>query len=77
MQHASFMQLMLMAAIVATLLLPPAGGLVWLACAFLDASFGSLLTFGQRLPSPAGVLVWWAIAFVPALAYAGFIKRDQ
>jgi hypothetical protein len=57
------------------MLLPPLAGLAWLACALLDASFGSLVTFGGAVGAPAGVAAWWAILFVPALAYALVIRH--
>jgi len=75
MQHASLAQVLVMAAIVATLFLPPAAGLVWLGCALLDAPFESLVTFGHALPAPAGAFAWWGIAFLPALVYAGVMRK--
>ena len=77
MQHASLAQIFVMAAIVATLFLPPAAGIVWLGCALAGASFESLATFGGALPGPAAVLAWWSIVFVPALAYAGLILKAE
>jgi hypothetical protein len=64
-----------MAAIVATLLLPPLAGLAWLACLLLGASFESLVTFGGALAPVAGVLGWWAIFLLPAIAYAALVMR--
>ena len=76
MQHASFAQILVMAAIVATLFLAPAAGLVWVGCALLGMSFESLVTFGGSLNAPAGMSAWWALSFVAALAYAAFMVRD-
>ena len=66
-----------MAAIVATLFLPILAGLAWVACALIDASFVSLVTFGGRLSAPAGLSAWWAIAFLPAFSYAMFMLRGD
>ena len=76
MKHASLAQLFVMAAIVTTLFLVPAAGLAWLACAVLDVSFESLVTFGDALSAPAGVSAWWAIFFLPAFAYAAFMLKE-
>ena len=67
----------MLAAIVATMLLPPLAGLAWLGCALLGGSFGGLVTFGGALVAPAGVAAWWLILFVPALAYAILIRQGQ
>lgn len=75
MRNVTYVQVLVMAAIVATLFLLPAAGLVWLGCALLDAPFESLVTFGHALPAPAGAFAWWGIAFLPALAYAGFMRK--
>jgi hypothetical protein len=77
MQQASLAQIFVMAAIVTTLFLPPAAGLVWLGCALAGASFESLATFGGALPGPAAVLAWWSIVFLPALGYAGFMLKAE
>ena len=76
MQHASFGQILVMAAIVATLFLAPAAGLVWVACALLGMSFESLVTFGGSLNAPAGMSAWWVLSFVAAFAYAALILKD-
>lgn len=76
MRNATYAQILVMAAIVATLFLAPAAGLAWVACAALDASFPSLVTFGERLSAPAGVSAWWAVAFLPSFAYAALMLRD-
>ena len=68
---------LVLAAVVATMLLPPLAGLAWLACALLGASFGSLVTFGGAIGAPAGVAAWWAILFAPALAYAILMRHGQ
>jgi len=76
MQHASFVQTLVMAAIVATLFLAPAAGLVWVGCALLGISFESLVTFGGSLDALAGMSAWWALSFVAAFAYAALMLRD-
>ena len=76
MQRASFPQILVMAAIVATLFLAPAAGLVWVACALLGMSFESLVTFGGSLDAPAGMAAWWALSFMAAFAYAALMLRD-
>ncbi len=77
MRNASYAQIFVMAAIVATLFLPILAGLAWVACALIDASFASLVTFGERLSAPAGLSAWWAIAFLPAYSYAMFMLRGD
>jgi hypothetical protein len=76
MRNVTYTQIFVMAAIVATLFLVPAAGLVWAGCALLGASFESVVTLGNVVSAPAGVSAWWAIAFVPAFAYATFMLRD-
>ncbi|HZM34042.1 MAG TPA: hypothetical protein VFC18_06050 [Burkholderiales bacterium] len=66
---------LVMAAIVATLLLPPLAGVAWLACRLLGASFESLVTFGGALGAPSGITLWWGLLFVPALVYALVIRQ--
>ena len=73
MKNATYGQIFVMAAIVATLFLVPAAGLVWAGCALLGASFESVITLGNSVSAPAGVSAWCAIAFVPAFAYAAFM----
>jgi hypothetical protein len=68
---------LVMAAIVATLFLPPLAGIAWFACALLGASFQSLVTFGGVLGAPAGIAAWWVILFAPALAYAILMRHGQ
>jgi hypothetical protein len=69
-------QVLVMAAIVATLFLVPAAGLVWVGCALLGISFESVVTLGNIVSAPAGLSAWWTISFVPAFAYAAFMLRD-
>ncbi len=75
MKPASLAQLFVMTAIVTTLLLPPAAGLAWLACALLGMPFASLVTFGDALRAPLGIVAWWVIFFAPAFGYATFIVK--
>lgn len=64
-------QVMVMAAIVTTLLLLPAGAvLAWACSAFAGVSLGAFVTFGDRLNRFEGLVVWWFLGFVPAFAYA-------
>jgi hypothetical protein len=76
MRNATYPQILVMAAIVATLFLVPAAGLVWAGCALLGASFESVVTLGNIMSAPAGLSAWWAMAFVAAFAYAVFMLRD-
>ncbi len=76
MRNASLTQVFVLAAIVATLFLVPAAGLVWGACAVLGLSFESVVTLGNTVNGPAGLSAWWALSFVAAFAYAAFMLRD-
>lgn len=70
---ASIRQLMVMAAITATLMCLPVGAvLALLAYAVLGISFHAFLTFAGALNNFAGVLAWWALAFLAALPYAAY-----
>ena len=66
-------QMMLMAAIVATLLFVPLGAVLALALSLFSVSVHDLLTFGGVLGIAAGVVAWWLIAFAAALTYAAFV----
>lgn len=66
---------LVMAAIVATLFLPPLAGIAWLACTLVGTSFASLVTFGGALGEPAGIAAWWGLLFVPALVYTLLIRQ--
>jgi len=76
MRNVTYAQILVMAAIVATLFLAPAAGLVWVACALLGMSFEALVTFGGSLNAPAGMAAWWALSFIAASAYAALMLRD-
>jgi len=76
MRNATYPQIFVMAAIVATLFLVPAAGLVWGACALMGVSFESVVTLGNTLSAPAGLSAWWVLSFVAAFAYAAFMLRD-
>ena len=64
-------QVMVMAAIVATLMyLPVVAILALSAFAVLGISFDAFLTFGRALSGFQGLLVWWTLALLAALPYA-------
>jgi len=68
---------LVMAAIVATLLVLPAGALLGLlAYAVLGVTFSGFLTFGGALSVHAGLAAWWALAFAAALVYSLFAMPD-
>ena len=64
-----------MAAIVATMLLPPAAGIAWLVTQLVGASFPAIVTFGERVAAVAGMLAWWVIFFAAAFAYAVVVRK--
>ncbi|MGQ0547519.1 MAG: hypothetical protein ACT4P3_19680 [Betaproteobacteria bacterium] len=74
MRNASYVQVFVMAAIVATLFLPPLAGIAWLVSLFAGFSFASLLTFGERVGEVAGLGAWWGIFFLAAIAYAASMR---
>jgi hypothetical protein len=74
MRNASYAQVFVMAAIVATLLLAPAAGIAWLVSSLAGFPFSALLTFGERMAAVTGLLAWWAILFVLAVAYAASMR---
>ena len=69
-QWSAIARLCVMAAIVATLWLPPAALLAGLCGALFDFPFRLVATFGDRVHALVGVLLWWLIVFLPALAYS-------
>ena len=72
-----FLQALMMAAIVATLLCLPVGAvLAVLAYLFLDVPMQSILTFGGALHAVAGLLAWWTVAFIAAVVYAVFAMPE-
>jgi hypothetical protein len=72
-----FLQALMMAAIVATLLCLPVGAvLAVLTYLFLDVPMQSILTFGGALHAVAGLLAWWTVAFVAAVVYAVFAMPE-
>jgi len=76
-RKASFAQIAEMAALVASLLYFPVGGVLAFLCfALKGVSFHSFVTFGDTYAPLAGLLSWWAVGFVPALAYAAFVSRQ-
>jgi hypothetical protein len=69
---AAISQMVLMAAIVATLLYFPVGLVLALALAFFGVPLAAFVTFGGALGTYAGMLAWWLVVFVPTLVYAAF-----
>ncbi len=70
-KNAAWSQVVVMAAIVATLMCPPVGALLGLfGFAALGIPFHAFLTFGSALGELQGLLAWWTLAFVAALPYA-------
>jgi hypothetical protein len=68
----SIAQMALMAAIVATLLVPPVALALGLALRLFDIRLSLVATFGGALNVYVGLLVWWLSAFALALVYAAF-----
>jgi len=75
MRNASYAQVLVMAAIVATLFLPPLAGIAWLLSLLAGFSFQSIVTFGERVGEPVGLGVWWAIFFLAAIVYAAGMRK--
>lgn len=74
MSDASYSQVLVMAAIVATLLLVPAAGIAWLVSMLLGLPFASLVTFGASVGALTGLFAWWGIFFVLAVVYAAGMR---
>jgi hypothetical protein len=74
MRNASYAQVFVMAAIVATLFLPLVAGAAWLVLLLAGFPFSALLTFGERVPAVMGLLAWWATLFVLSIAYAASMR---
>ena len=66
-------QLLVMAAVVATLLYWPLGIVLAVVFAIVGVPLEGLLTFGSRLGVFAGMLIWWLIGFAVALAYSACV----
>jgi hypothetical protein len=62
----------LMAAIVATMLVPPVALALGLALRLFDIPLSVVATFGGALNVYVGTLVWWLGGFGLALVYAAF-----
>ena len=62
--------MMVMAAIVATMLCPPAGIMLALLLRLLGVPLVSFVTFGGALNPYLATLAWWSVAFALALIYA-------
>ena len=66
-------EVVMMAAIVATLLFVPAAAILAVVLFLAGVSLHAFATFGGALNVVLGVLVWWTLSFVAALAYAGYV----
>jgi hypothetical protein len=67
-------QMVVMAAIVATVLFAPVGGvLALLAFLLAGISLQDFVTFGGALSASYGLVLWWAVMLVPAIVYAAFV----
>ena len=67
-------QMVLMAAIVATALLVPAGAiLALLGFALFGLSLQGFITFGGSIAAAPGLALWWAILLLPSLVYAAYV----
>ena len=70
-KNATWSQVVVMAAIVATLMCLPVGTLLALfGYAVFGIPFHDLLTFEGALSAFQGVLAWWGLGFLAALPYA-------
>lgn len=70
-------QMLVMAALVATLLWLPVGALLGLFAHFvLGMSVEAFVTFDGRMNELVGVLAWWALAFLASLIYAAFCMPE-
>jgi hypothetical protein len=74
---APYAQVFVMAAIVATMLLPPAAGIAWVATLVLGVPFPLIVTFGERIGAVAGLAAWWGIFFAAALVYAAVMRKTS
>jgi hypothetical protein len=66
-------ELLMIAAIVATLLGVPLTLILAGLLVLLDVSLHACLTFGGKLNAYQGAAAWWFIAFLPTLAYAAWV----
>jgi len=70
---AALLQVMVMAAVVATLVYLPVGVAVALALRAFGVSFEAWLTLGQVLHPAQGLLVWWLFLFLGSCGYAAWL----
>jgi hypothetical protein len=70
---AAFAQVLVMAAVVATLVYFPLGILLALVLPPFGITFDVLLTFGGAVHFLVGLLAWWLLIFAGACAYAGWM----
>lgn len=70
-------QMILMAALVATLLWVPLGAALALFCYFvLGVPVEGFITFAGRFNAFVGILAWWALAFLASLIYSAFCMPE-
>jgi hypothetical protein len=67
---ATYSQLAVMAAVVATILYVPFGLIVALAGRLAGVTLAGVVTFGGALPAVVGLIAWWLVAFAGAMIYA-------
>lgn len=70
---ASFGQLAVMAAVVATLAYFPLGLALIFVLRFAGIGYEALISFGGTLNALVGLIAWWLLAFAAALLYAAFM----
>jgi hypothetical protein len=70
---AAPVQVVVMAAIVATLVYFPVGFALVLLLRILGIGFDSLATFGGVLRVFPGLVAWWLVLFAGALVYAAWL----
>jgi hypothetical protein len=77
-KNAPWSQVVLMAAIVATLMCLPLGALLAsFGFAVLGIPFHAFLTFGSALGELQGLLAWWTLAFLAAVPYVLFFYQGM
>jgi hypothetical protein len=69
---AALLQIVIMAAIVATMLVWPAGVVLALALSLFGVGIDAFITFGGALNRFTGLVALWVLAFAGAVPYAVF-----